>query len=83
MSHAFWGCEGMFWVRAGRRGACLTGTDAADVSSLATLVSTKSSVSEGEDGCDHKERSVFRRTLDGAGPGWTQELVSIVGFISS
>lgn len=75
--------KGCSWVRAGRRGACLTGTDAADVSSLATLVSTKSSVSEGEDGCDHKERSVFRRTLDVAGPGRTQELLSIIGLISS
>lgn len=44
--------KGCSWVRAGRRGACLMGTDAADVSSLATLVSTKSSVSEGEDGCE-------------------------------
>lgn len=75
--------KGCSWVRAGRRGACLTGTDAADVSSLATLVSTKSSVSEGEDGCDHKERSVFRSTLDVAGPGRTQELLSIIGLISS
>lgn len=75
--------KGCSWVRAGRRGAYLTGTDAADVSSLATLVSTKSSVSEGEDGWDHTERSVFRRTLDVEGPGWTHEGVSVVGFISS
>lgn len=66
--------KGCSWVRAGRRGACLTGTTAADVSSLATLVSTKSSVSEGEEQCDRTERSVFRRALDVEGTGWTREL---------